>query len=212
MRLLGRLHIVILALWLPGVAIACDYPAPLRTISATLMSIQDTSGQVAPFHRARLRQALRHLDLPALQRDLAAALNRADRRAATQMLTLSATLANGIGRDLSERQAAQARHLANAIRVACPADTLAKAQGIPRDASREQSAPHLGDATGTGITFREGLTRLSLTFTIYAVFLAVVIGLRRQWKVMARSVDPDPAPPANAQPIDPRNINQLPGV
>lgn len=211
LRFFTYLRVAFVVFWLPGVAVACDYPAPVRAISATLVSLQDTSGQVAPFHRTRLRQALGRLDVPALQRELNGGLSRADRNALAVVLTLSAALANGNGRSLSPEGRDQARHLATAIRASCAANTQAKAASMPTDTSREHSVALVEGGAGTALTFRQSLARLSLIFTLYTVFLALVIGMRHQWKATMQAIDDTNTPPSGGRAFSPRKPDQVSG-
>lgn len=45
------------------------------------------------------------------------------------------------------------------------------------------------------LTFREGVMRLSLTFTLYMVFLAFLLGLRRHLRQRADGMAAVPEPP-----------------
>ena len=208
-RFLYHLRFAIVALWLPCMGWACDYPAPLRAISATLMSVQHSGGQVKVFHRARLRQALGRMDVSAVQRDMANVLGRADRRAVSAMLTLSFSLANGTGRTLSAQNVDHAQHLATAIRNACLADTQAKAKNTATDAALEQGKPQTGGDGATGLTFRQGLTRLSLIFTIYMASLAIVIRLRMGRKRAFVTLPDEQAPPQGGRSFTPSKKSEI---
>lgn len=209
---LYHLRFAIMIMWLPGSAWACEYPAPLRAISATLTSVQDTGGRVSPFHRARLRQALTRMDVSAVERDMAATLGRADQRAVVAMLTLSSALANGTGRVLSARDAGHAGHLALAIRTACLAETHAKAQSTTNDTTLEQGDPQIGGDGAPSLTFRQGLARLSLIFTVYMTFLALVIGLRRDRRGAVFSAPADDGPPPGGRSFSPRKTDEISGI
>ncbi|MEO9684729.1 MAG: hypothetical protein ABJF86_08245 [Tateyamaria sp.] len=208
-RFLFHLGLALAVVWLPYGAWACDYSAPMRLISATLSSVQDTGGRVSPYHRARLRQALQRMDVTAVEREMKGTLGRADQRAALATLTLSSALVNGSGWVLDGRDVAYVKHLANAIRTSCLADTNAKAQNTATDATLEQGDPQVGNGGASGLTFRQGIARLSLTFTIYMTFLALVIGLRRGRNSPVFSVPTDDGPPPGARAFSPRMANEI---
>ena len=205
------LRAAMVVICLPAGTWACEYPAPLRAISATLMSVQDSGGQVRTYHRARLRQALGRMDISAVRRDMAAALDRADRRSVATVLTLSSALANGIGRTLGPREATQVAHLATAIRTVCLAETQAKAPNTTSTTTLEQGDPQTGKAGVPGLTFYQGLARLSLTFTIYMTFLAFVIGLRRVWKTKVAHRPSEKGPPPGGRAFSPRKTDGISG-
>lgn len=211
-RFLSLFRFVTAAIWLPGAMWACDYPGPLRAISTTLMSVQEGGGQVGNYHRSRLRQALGQMDVVAVQNNLAGILGRADRRAVAAMLILSQSLANGMGRSLSAGDADQARQLAQSIRTTCPADTQAKAKSTPSSQALEQGESQLDGDGSRALTFRQGLARLSLTFSVYMTFLAFVIGLRRQWKRTMHRAHRDSGPPPGGRAFSPKEHEGLKGI
>lgn len=208
---LYRIQLMVLLLWVPGVVWACPYPAPLRAISATLTSVQENGGVVGNYHRARLSRALGQTNESALMRDLGGDVTRGDRRAVAAVLTLSSALANGMGRTLSVPESEQAHHLAAAIRTACLSDTKAKASHATPPASLEQDQQKGAGDGAAGLTFRQGIVRLSLTFTVYMTFLAFVIGLRRQWKRSMQALLDDTGPPPGGRAFSPKETSEISG-
>ncbi|MEO0403025.1 MAG: hypothetical protein AAF214_11670 [Pseudomonadota bacterium] len=174
------LQVLLAALWLPGVTWACVYPAAIQTVTATLIDVRDTGGQVAIHHRARLRRTLAGVDPASLSATLASDLSRANLRAVDTVLAGATALADGKGVELGAHLTAASVRLREAVQKDCAQGEQAAAGGSEAQGA-EHGARRVGVGTGTPLTFREGLTRLSVAFTIYAVFLCFVIALRRRW-------------------------------
>ncbi|WP_415401470.1 hypothetical protein [Tateyamaria sp. SN3-11] len=180
-RSLQSMVMALALILLPYGVLACAYPIPLQVINTTLGAVHASGGEVGMHHRTRLRRALDQLDVPALRQSLGEVLGRSDRRAADTVLKASAALAGGRGFKLEPDVAEKSRQLASVMQRDCVEGTQAEGQGATDSTAHGARQSERGAASA--LTFREGITRLSITFTIYLIFLAAVIGLRRDHKL-----------------------------
>lgn len=198
MRSVFRILWVICALAVVPVAgWACIYPGPLMALNGTLIEIQNMDGRVSVHHRDRLRRGVDALSPDALRRTLAADVGRADLRAVDAVMAVSSELALGVGLVLDPAIRTHTTRLTEAVQTACPGQ--GQTEGVGDSASGLEHGTRQAGGTGRALTFREGLTRLSIAFTIYAIFLASVIALRRMQREAALDRTPKDAPAATSQ-------------
>ncbi|WP_193743432.1 hypothetical protein [Tateyamaria sp. ANG-S1] len=170
-------------------------------MNTTLMTILNAGGDVSVHHRNALRRSLNRIDTSAFLNTLEQDLPRRDRRAASAVLTKAQALASGRGLRVEEGMRDQVIHLAGAADKACSGAENAATSGEAASGAEQGIARNTGQG-GRPLTFREGVVRLSLTFTIYLIFLAFLLGVRRQLKERAARNQPK----EDDQPI--RNMDQ----
>jgi len=192
-----RLHAVILGfaiglLFPPGVAAACVYPMPLRVVNDTLITALDRKGEVDNYTRNRLRRTLDYLSVDAMIDALSGEVSRRDLRAVRSVIGVAAALADGRGLIVDADLRADTTRLKQAVQTACSDATLGvssagKANGSERGGARRQG-------TGRGLTFREGMVRLSLAFTLYLAFLVFLFFVRQRYKPPVSAPEADGFP------------------
>ncbi|WP_299694086.1 hypothetical protein [uncultured Tateyamaria sp.] len=209
-----------LTLW-PAMLWACVYPAPVRAINTTLLEVLNGGGKVSNHQRTRLQRAMAQIAPGAVTATLRAELSRRDARAVGDVIAVAALLADGIGLSVDPDVRTPVTRVRDGIQQTCAQDN-AQRSGNGEDAtSAEHGLGRNEGAGGRGLTFGEGVARLSLTFTIYMTFLAFLLGIRRFFKereaAMAlvahgqaahvspevlhpADVPPSPADPASAMP------------
>jgi len=179
MRLVLMALVITLA-FAPSLAMACVYPAPLRDITRTMSAILDAGGEVSNHQRSRLRRAVAQVSPQALADALRPDIARRDHRAAVAILDKAAALANGNGLRVGDDMRDHTARLSTAVQAACSGN----AQAVSSDEAAQGAEHGTTRSTGNGgraLTFREGVARLSITFTIYLAFLAFLLGFRRYW-------------------------------
>ncbi|WP_299297536.1 hypothetical protein [uncultured Tateyamaria sp.] len=189
---------------LPTLAAACAYPAPLRSVNATLLAVLDAGGTVSIHHRNRLVRAIAGLEGEALKRTIAQEVARGDARAAGQVIDTATALAAGRGMVVDPGLRDPVSRLGASIQSQC-SGTSQVASGTDAAAGAEHGDRRDVTVGGRALTFREGVARLSLTFTIYLVFLAALLGIRRHVHQRARAQQDGVAPPV-AGPDEPEPL------
>lgn len=179
-RSMFRLTYAVIAviLW-PGLLLACAYPTPLRVANATLLSILDEGGQVSIHRRDRLARAMAQMSPDVVKRTVSQDARRRDARAAHAVIDAATALASGRGMRLEEDMRAHVMRLDRAADVSCSGSD-GVASGSDEADGAEHGTTRETDRGARALTFRERVTRLSLTFTLYMAFLAFLFGLRRQ--------------------------------
>ena len=213
----GRMSRVILILWLglaavlmPRGADACVYPTALRMVNDTLMGAMDRGGEVRTQTRMRLARALAAMSAQTVVAALAPEITRRELRAVRVVLNEAAALADGRGTVVDPGVRDHATRLKEAVQTACASSAAQGANGTdPADGIDRGGARRQG-GTGRALTFQEGMMRLSVTFTIYLVFLVFLFVTRQaihaQYAPDRRGAPPDlgnargAAPPATGPP------------
>ncbi|WP_299551489.1 hypothetical protein [uncultured Tateyamaria sp.] len=199
-RLLSRsTHAVIVLLLWHGMAMACAYPTPLRVANGTLLSILDGGGQVSVHQRDRLARAMAQMSPEVVKRTLSQDTPRRDARAAHAVIDTALALASGRGMTVNEGLRDHVVRLDQAVDATCSGGNSAASGNDDADGA-EHGTPRQTDRGGRSLTFREGVARLSLTFTLYMVFLAFLFGFRRQLHLRAAE---------NAAPSEPLQGNDV---
>ncbi|WP_299701872.1 hypothetical protein [uncultured Tateyamaria sp.] len=185
-RFLSRsTHAVIALLMWHGVALACVYPMPLRVTNETLLSILDGGGKVSNHQRDRLARAMAQMSPDDVKRALSQEARRRDARAAHAVIDTALALASGRGMTVDEGLRDDLFRLDQAVDASCSGSDNAVSGTEDADGAEHGVARRQTGRGGRALTFREGVLRLSLTFTLYMVFLAVLLGLRRHLRQRA---------------------------
>lgn len=198
---------VILGFWLlwPAAVWACAYPAPVRSVNAVLLEVLNGNGQIANHQRVRLQRAVGQIAPGALEGALTSELSRRDARALGTVMGVATQLARGVGRDVDPNLRGSVMRIRDGIHTACAQDDATQT-GTGEDATgAEHGLGRSEGSGGRGLTFGEGLVRLSYTFTIYVIFLAFLLSIRRilNARLAAATVLDVPAPAAHASPRTP---------
>ncbi|MBY5934635.1 hypothetical protein KUV51_16630 [Tateyamaria omphalii] len=164
------------------------YPGGLRAANTTLLAVLNGGGDVSIHDRHALRRSLDQMDTQAVLGMLEGDVRRRDARAATAVLTTAQALADGRGVRVDQALRNDVNRLAKAADTACSGNSGAATSSQDAD-SAEQGTERSTGQGGRPLTFREGVVRLSLTFTIYLIFLAFLLGIRRQLKERAARED-----------------------
>ncbi|WP_299048449.1 hypothetical protein [uncultured Tateyamaria sp.] len=183
-----RMFLAVLAglMLAPAVAIACAYPGGLRATNSALLAILDAGGTVSVHHRQTLRRHLDQINPAAVMQSLDQDVSRRDARAAGAVLATAQALADGRGLQVDGALRDDLRRVSDAVDAACSGGTDV-AVGPEQADGAEHGTDRSEGQGGRGLTFREGVARLSLTFTLYLAFLAFLLGLRRQWRERSRA-------------------------
>lgn len=187
---------VALIVALPGISLACAYPSGLRTANATLDTILRAGGAVSVHHRDTLRRSIGQLDPQSLTATLGPELGRRTVRSMTAVIDTATALASGRGLSVDDAMRPHVKRLHDAVDSACSGATEVAVGGEDAGGA-EQGKTRQGGQGGSGLTFRQGVARLSLTFTIYLTFLVFLLGVRRHYHMRAGGQDLtlDPPPP-----------------
>lgn len=172
---------------LPCFAVACVYPGGLRATNATLLSILDAGGAVSVHHRQALRRSLDQIDPALVLQSLRQEVPRRDARAAAVIIETARTLADGRGARVEANMRDTLRRLSDAVDASCSGG-IDVATGSEAAQGAEQGTERSTGQGGRPMTYREQVARLSMTFTIYLVFLAFLLGFRRQWHARRRAM------------------------
>ncbi|WP_299371140.1 hypothetical protein [uncultured Tateyamaria sp.] len=162
----------------PGLAVACAYPAPLRSVNTTLLAVLEAGGEVSIHHRNRLARTVGGIVPDQLKQHLAQDVARRDARAAAAVIDVAVALADGRGIRLSDDLRDPVARLGAAIQSDC-AGSGQVAGGADAAVGAEHGTRRDPTQGARALTFREGVARLSLTFTVYMTFLAFLLGVRR---------------------------------
>lgn len=182
--------ICVLVLW-SGAGLACVYPAPVRSVTATLLTALNGSGQLANAQRTRLAQAMAQIAPEALSATLSGEVPRRDARAVDAVLAVAEPLARGIGTTVPEAVRTPLNRVRAAVLDTCATDNAVQTGDGLRATDSEHGTSRNEGGGGRALTFGEGVARLSLTFTIYMTFVAFLLGVRRLIKDRAEAT---PAP------------------
>lgn len=174
----------------PGGALACVYPMALRNVNTAFVGAFNAGGAVDVHLRMRLQRSLEGTSIVALEDAVRGEISRSELRAVRGVLTAARALARGDGRALPADLRAQTTQLAEAVQSGCSGAGEGTA-GAGDAATAEQGTERREGGAGTALTFREGVQRLSMTFTLYMVFLAFLLGLRRIVKTRMKAADAD---------------------
>ena len=186
------------ALW-PVTAWACAYPTPLRSVNAILLEVLNTNGQLANHQRVRLRRAVDRIGPGALGGALEAELSWRDARAVRRGVGVAAGLAGGGGRTVDPDLRGSLDRIREGIQRTCSGGDAADNAGGDEASSAERGLSRNQGSGGRALTFGEGVVRLSMTFSIYMLFLVFLFGLRRAGKARTEGVmDPDALDPAES--------------
>ncbi len=173
----STLAVTALLLW-HSTALACAYPVPLRVANGTLLSVLDGGGNVSVHQRDRLARAMAQMSPEVVKRTLSQDARRRDARAAHAVIDTALALASGRGVTVDEGLRDHVVRLDQAVDASCSGSDSAVSGSEDADGA-EHGVTRPTDRGERSLTFREGVKRLSLTFTIYMVFLAFLFGLRR---------------------------------
>lgn len=187
-----RLAAFLVTLWLsalsPPAVWACVYPAPMRSVNTILLEALNANGTLANPQRVRLRQAMSQLSPGALGATLAQEVSRGDARAAAAVLAAAGQLADGIGRVVDPDLRGALTQVRDAIHQTCAQDNAVQT-GTGADATDAERGQARNEGSGgRGLSFGEGVVRLSMTFTIYMAFLGCLLGFRQFVKAGAGSM------------------------
>ncbi|MEX0370766.1 MAG: hypothetical protein AB3N09_09060 [Tateyamaria sp.] len=170
---------VAMVLAAPVTAVACIYPTGLRTANITLAEVLGVGGTVSVHHRERLRRSMVQVNAQAIAATLTPEVGRRTARAMTAVIDTATALAEGRGLTVVEDLRPHISHLNEAIDDACSGETQVAASADEAGGAEQGKSRQTGQGGG-GLTFRQGVGRLSLTFTVYLTFLAFLLGVRRQ--------------------------------
>ncbi|WP_157598786.1 hypothetical protein [Tateyamaria omphalii] len=173
----------------------------MRTINATLLTVLNVGGEVSVHHRGALRRSLGQLDTAAVLSALQEDATRRDARAAQTILTVAQALADGRGVRVEDGVRSDVTRLASAADAACSGAANAATSGEDAAGAEQGKGRNTGQG-GRALTFQEGVVRLSLTFTIYLIFLAFLLGLRRQLRERYGRIQQEEDKTQPAQPFD----------
>ena len=193
---MNRTGAIVIAVWIcalsPVAAWACAYPTPLRSVNAILLEVLNTNGQLANHQRVRLRRAVDQIGPGALGGALEAELSWRDTRAVRRVVGVATGLAGGVGRTVDPDLRGSRDRIREGIQSTCSAGDSADNTGSDEASSAERGLSRNEGSGGRALTFGEGVVRLSMTFSIYMLFLVFLFGLRRAIKMrMAGVTDPD---------------------
>jgi len=178
-RFLTRLNLAVIAVLLSHTAaLACVYPTPLRVANGTLLAVLDQGGTVSVHQRNRLARAMEQMAPDIVKKTISQDARRRDARAAHAVIDTAFALASGRGMTVDEAMWDHVTRLDQAIDVSCSGSDSA-VSGSQDANGTEHGLNRQDNRGGRPVTFSEGVTRLSLTFTLYMVFLAFLFGLRR---------------------------------
>ncbi len=198
-RFRPTLWVSMLFLICPAMVWACAFPAPLRSVNTTLLAVLDNGGTVSIHQREALRRAMSQVTPDALKRTLRQDIARRDARAAGAVIDTAVALAGGRGMAVPLELREDVARLEQAVRGACTG-TAVSAGGTEDAKSAEHGSDRSEGSGGRALTFREGVARLSITFTIYLAFLAFLLGARRSIKDRIRAARAaEPAQPDDAE-------------
>lgn len=177
-----------------GGALACSYPGAFRLVNSTLTDQLERGGEVGVYVRSTLRRALNHMPPDAMLTSLRGEVSRAELRAARRVLEAANGLADGRGRKVNPELRSDTLRLTEAVELDCANGTLSASEGGNAQGADGGGARRDGGA-GNPLTFQEGMTRLSIAFTLYAVFLVALFAFRQFYhrNVLASRTD-DAAP------------------
>ena len=205
----GLLCYVLIAWTVTSTAsLACVFPTPLRVVNKTLGQQIDRGGEVGIYVRNTLRRALDSMPADAMLTTLAESASRAEMRSARAVLGVAGTLADGRGRVIHPSLKEHTSRLDEAIQLAC-SDGTQGASGVSEATSVESGGARKNVGSGRGLTFGQGLARLSIAFSLYVVFLVFLFAFRqmyhRQYATRAAdtSMAADPAVTATPQDMRP---------
>lgn len=196
MRYVKRLFYTLI-LWaaMSGGVFACAYPNAFRVVNDTLNDQLVRGGEVSQFVRHTLRRALDQMPAESILTSMQGQLGRGDLRAARRVLAVAGTLADGRGVTVDPDLRSDTMRLREAVEQDCANGTLdgngtGEATGV--DGGGERKAGGVGRA----LTFKEGMTRLSIAFTLYAVFLLALFAFRQFYRRHYETpTDEDAKPP-----------------
>lgn len=180
--------LLVLAL-MPGAVSACIYPTPLRLLNDTMIEAIKRGGDVTIQTRNRLGRILDTMSADELLKTISGEVSRGNLRAAREVLAAAAVLADGRGRKIDPDLREETSRLKEAVSSACSDATqgvagTAPAEGVEFGGGRKEGS------TGRGLTFQEGMIRLSAAFTIYLIFLAFLFVLRQILNARYQTVNP----------------------
>jgi len=199
---------VLALVMMPGTASACVYPTPLRLLNDTMIEAIERGGDVTVRARVRMGRILENISADDLLRTISGEVSRRNLRAARNVMGAAAALADGRGRKIDPDLREETSRLKEAVSSACSDATqgvtgTAPAEGVEFGGGRKEGS------TGRGLTFQEGMIRLSAAFTIYLIFLAFLFVLRQILNARYRTVKP-PATEATADGQDVRSPRSPP--
>jgi len=201
----GVVFLILAMALAPSLVVACVYPAPLRSVNTTLLAVLDAGGTVSIHQRNQLARAVSGFSPDALKRTLSQDVSRGDARAARRVIDTATALASGRGVAVDTGLRDPVSRLGAAITSECAgAGQVAGAGGAA--AGAEHGARRTDIQGGRALTFREGVARLSLTFTIYLVFLAFLLGVRRHVHQRARLAEDNQRPTASSGQDEPEPL------
>lgn len=179
MRHLLRLHCALIV-WtvMSGAAMACAYPHTFRLVNNTLTEQLDRGGEVGVFVRATLRRALDHMPPDVMLTSMAGDIRRGDLRAARRVLEAADALADGRGLKVDPDLRADTSRLNEAVELEC-SNGVQSASGTGEATSVEGGGARRDGGVGSSLTFEQGMARLSIAFTLYAVFLVALFTFRQ---------------------------------
>ncbi|WP_299286375.1 hypothetical protein [uncultured Tateyamaria sp.] len=183
-------YLWVCAMMVSGPTLACAYPPGIQVLVKTLNDVRLSGAEVAIHQRNRLRLGLSRLDPAVVRTTLPGELSRANMRSVNAVLAVSAALAKGNGVRLSPADMRHTERLVTAMREGCE-DGNSSIAGTEPAKGVESGARRANEGSGTALTFREGLNRLSITFALYVTFLSTVVIIRRTQRAGQSTPTPD---------------------
>ncbi len=191
MRQILLLHCT-LTVWtvMSGAAIACAYPHSFRIVNNTIIEQLDRGGEVGAYVRSTLRRVLDHMPPDAMLTSMSGDIRRGDLRAARRVLEAADALADGRGLKVDPDLRADTSRLKEAVEAEC-SNGAHGASGTGEATGVETGGARKNGGAGSGLTFEEGMARLIIIFTLYAVFLVILFTFRQFYHRRLGSENPD---------------------
>ncbi|MFL4469798.1 hypothetical protein ACERZ8_07935 [Tateyamaria armeniaca] len=149
-------------------------------MNTTLIKQMDRGGEVGMFVRNTLRRALANMPADAVLASMAGEVSRGELRSARTVLGVATALADGRGVFVDPALREHTSRLDDAVQEAC-SDGTQGASGVSEASGVEGGGARKEVGSAGGLTFSEGMARLSIAFSIYAVFLAFLFVFRQMY-------------------------------
>lgn len=205
-------HVAVAWLAMSVPATACSYPLALQVVNKALIDQIDRGGEVSIYTRTTLRRALDRVPADAIVASLKGEVSRGELRAVRKVLEVAAVLADGRGRVVDPNLRDFANRVKSAVNLSCAAGTLEGA-GTADATTVEHGGARKDGQFARALTFKEGLTRLSIAFTLYAVFLIFLFAFRQAYRQHAAThLQDKPAAPPHGVSAPLQNDQESPGT
>ncbi|MEM8654670.1 MAG: hypothetical protein AAGF36_07975 [Pseudomonadota bacterium] len=164
-------------------------------MNTLFLDILNQGGAVSVNQRSAITRGLSQINPDALKQQLQQDLSRRDARAANAVIDVAVAFSAGRGIRLDDGLRPHVERLRAAVDSTCSGQVDAATSGQAATEAEHGTERSTGNG-GRPLTFREGVVRLSLTFTTYLIFLAFLLGFRREWRTrrarLEASRPPDP--------------------